>query len=279
MVNRLVANGNAYLSSVPDRIARTLLPELSLVELGQHRSPSNLFGDGYVYFPLTSVLAVTVGGAEGDEGFFWLSGRNDVCGLRSPILDRSGVLSALAPQSVFRVSVLGDGAAMRIASDRLWSILGPYGRDLYAKIGLALVADISSMNAHCCAAHGYRNRVARLLLDATAEFPVDASVTLTHERIAGLLLTRRETVSGFLEGWARAGIIETGRGSIRVLDIAGLRAVSCACVDRTSRTRARALGAWRLFLEGCGSRRVVEDAPVGVSPSVPQRLEPHRPAV
>ena len=66
-------------------------------------------------------------------------------------------------------------------------------------------------------------RVASLLVaKATAQHPI----LITHQEIAAELGSSREVISRILEDLARQGLVESGRGSIRVLDAAGLESIS-----------------------------------------------------
>lgn len=66
---------------------------------------------------------------------------------------------------------------------------------------------------------GIDTRLARLLLsraDAAGE------VTATQAEIAAAIGSAREVISRKLEAWAKAGLIETGRGRVRLVDPAAL---------------------------------------------------------
>lgn len=53
-----------------------------------------------------------------------------------------------------------------------------------------------------------------------------APLRITQAELAAQLGTAREVVSRRLEGWARLGLVETGRGTVRLLDPAALRAIA-----------------------------------------------------
>jgi CRP/FNR family transcriptional regulator len=64
-------------------------------------------------------------------------------------------------------------------------------------------------------------RIADFLLQRlTSQAPL---LHITHQQIAAELGTSREVVSRILEDFSVAGLIETGRGSIRLLDPQGLQ--------------------------------------------------------
>ena len=70
-------------------------------------------------------------------------------------------------------------------------------------------------------------RLARRLL-RLATFAVDGnpSLRLSHSEIADLVGASREAVSKTLSGWKKQGILQTGRGSIEVLDEEQLRDIA-----------------------------------------------------
>jgi CRP/FNR family transcriptional regulator len=64
-------------------------------------------------------------------------------------------------------------------------------------------------------------RIADFLLQRlTSQAPL---LHINHQQIAAELGTSREVVSRILEDFSVAGLIETGRGSIRLLDPQGLQ--------------------------------------------------------
>ena len=69
-------------------------------------------------------------------------------------------------------------------------------------------------------------RVADLLI--ARQVPTRPKLNLTHQQIADELGTSREVVSRILEDFAGNGWIETGRGTITILDAAGLTAKAFA---------------------------------------------------
>ncbi len=83
----------------------------------------------------------------------------------------------------------------------------------------------------CNGLHSARQRLARWLLtmrDRAAAEEMD----LTHDFLASVLGLRRATVSEVAAGFRRSGLIDYGRGRIRVTDPAGLEAASCDCYRR-----------------------------------------------
>ena len=82
--------------------------------------------------------------------------------------------------------------------------------------------------AACNAQHRLDERLARWLLTLHDRVE-DDRFDLTHADIAGMLGVRRATVSEVGSLLEDKGLIERGRGWVRVLDREGLEAASCGC--------------------------------------------------
>jgi CRP-like cAMP-binding protein len=85
-----------------------------------------------------------------------------------------------------------------------------------------------AQTAACNAVHRIQQRVARWLLMAHDRASGDRFHT-THERLALMLGTRRQTVGEFAGMFQRAGLIDYYRGEILVLDRTGLERETCEC--------------------------------------------------
>jgi Mn-dependent DtxR family transcriptional regulator len=62
---------------------------------------------------------------------------------------------------------------------------------------------------------------------------------LTQEFIAAMLGVQRTTVSAFAIQLQKAGLISYARGSVRIIDPAGLEHLACECRKELRRHRAR----------------------------------------
>lgn len=60
---------------------------------------------------------------------------------------------------------------------------------------IGAIARLGVINASCATLHGAAPRVARLLLEASAESPKDDHISMGHKDFAELLGVRRETVT------------------------------------------------------------------------------------
>ena len=67
-------------------------------------------------------------------------------------------------------------------------------------------------------------RLAERLL--SLEQPGTATIQITQAELAAQLGTAREVVSRRLETWGKRGLVETGRGTVKIIDREGLRAAA-----------------------------------------------------
>jgi CRP-like cAMP-binding protein len=91
----------------------------------------------------------------------------------------------------------------------------------------ALMAQVIQTTA-CNGLHSAEQRCCRWLLMSHDRAGADA-LDFTHEFLASMLGLRRPTVTLILTDLQRAGILQTQRGRIHILDRARLEASSCEC--------------------------------------------------
>lgn len=87
-----------------------------------------------------------------------------------------------------------------------------------------------SQSAACNAAHSTEQRAAKWILQIIEHTGAE-HVALTHERLAGLLGIGRSYLSRVIQGLKAAGVLDTARGEVRILDLAALKNRSCGCND------------------------------------------------
>ena len=86
-------------------------------------------------------------------------------------------------------------------------------------------------------------RVARWLLMIDDRLPTNA-ISVTHERIAAILHTRRAGVTNAMKELQAAGQVETARGLIRILDRKGLEAAAGSFYGRPEVEFKRLIRTW-----------------------------------
>jgi len=138
----------------------------------------------------------------------WLGPRSvDVLG------DHGAVRSVVVPPSATRPPPLSDP---RIAA-RITAILGQRLVDMERRLSDTVFKSVPQRIATTLATLAGQER--RYLVGSRA--PV---VALTHEQIAALVGTSRETVTKILDNFADRGLVRLGRGRVTLLDVAGIDA-------------------------------------------------------
>lgn len=186
-----------------------------------------------VYFPLDSAVSVVtdVSGSEGEVATIGLEGMlglpvllcTHVAQMRS-FLQIGGALVTLPADELTTASE--DDAVLR-------GLMLRYAQALFMQVGQSVV---------CNQRHTLRQRCARWLL--TTHDRVDENdFHLTHEFLAMMLGVRRAGVTVAAGALQRAGLIQYRRGTVRILDRAGLEQVSCECYFKIRDAYERILGA------------------------------------
>lgn len=201
----------------------------------------------HVWFPECAVLSVICEMMNGDGVEIGTVGLE---GMASPttflgLAASPHLILAQVPGPALRISapLLAREVLVRPALHRLLS--------LYTCEYLSQVAQ----TAACNRLHGIEQRCARWLLmthDRVERAPV---IRLTHAYLAVMLGVWRPSATAAVGVLQKAGIVESRRGTIRVLDRARLEAASCECYETVSNALGRfslregeapALGSWRV---------------------------------
>jgi CRP-like cAMP-binding protein len=138
------------------------------------------------------------------------------------------------------VQVPGEG--LQLDAKLLQAEVGRDGpvRDLMRRYHSAYMARVS-FSVACNGLHAIQQRCCRWLL-MTQDRGGSDGVELTHEYLAIMLGVRRASVTEVLHLLQVKGLIQNGRGMIRILDRAGLEAITCECYRRTQEEYDRLLG-------------------------------------
>jgi CRP-like cAMP-binding protein len=97
----------------------------------------------------------------------------------------------------------------------------------------------TSQTALCAQTHPMEQQLSRWLL-TFADRHAQEQVPLTHEKIAQMLGVRREGITIAIGALAKAGLLETSRGLISIVDRKGLEEMSCNCYQVTKEGAERA---------------------------------------
>jgi CRP-like cAMP-binding protein len=215
---------NRLLADLPGKDYKRLLANFEPINLSYGQV---LYAPGerikYVYFPtdcLVSLLTVVEGNRSLEVG---LVGREGMVG--TPLVLGSATSSA-------RAVVQGSGAAVRMRSGDLLKEF-ECGPDLRrALLGfINVLMNQVTQNAACNRFHNLEERLARWLL-MTRERLTSDNFCLTHEFLADMLGTRRESVTDAAHALKRRHLISYVRGNMTILNQRGLERASCSCYSR-----------------------------------------------
>ena len=174
----------------------------------------------YVYFPHEGMISL-------------LAVMSDGQGIETATVGSEGVVGAMSGFRVrhgfTRAVVQAPLVASRIASEHFHAALQKSEplRNLIASYNEVLLAQVQQ-TAACNALHTMECRLARWLLQTRDRIDSDV-LPLTQEFLSQMLGVRRTTVTLVARQLEQAGVIQTRRGRIVVIDRKGLEDVACEC--------------------------------------------------
>ena len=142
-----------------------------------------------------------------------------------------GIISCGQAPAFARALVLVGGPAFRMPMAALENgkRRSSFIANLFCRFSDYLLSQVMQSVA-CNAYHSIPERAARWLLHAQDR--TGDRIQMTQQALAGLLGVQRTTVNAVVQGLEGEGLIETGRGVIRITDRAGLMRRSCECYQR-----------------------------------------------
>lgn len=168
---------------------------------------------------ISGVVRVYKVGETGREITLYRFGLGESC-----ILTANAILSRKSFPAIATVEQDAEAVLIPAESFRAWvsqhDLWRAFVFDLLSMRLSALMAVVDEV-----AFQRMDRRVASWLL---ARSPAGGALRATHQEIAGELGSSREVISRLLEDFAREGLVETGRGSITILDTVGLEARAVA---------------------------------------------------
>jgi CRP-like cAMP-binding protein len=222
---------NRILTGLPGADFARLLPHLEPVEL---TCDQNLYflGDPpeFVYFPESAVVSHLHVLSDGGTIEADMVGRDGLTGL-------SAIFNSNPPDRWTKVLI--GGSALRVRAEVLrqeFALGGGMQQSLlsYASTRLAHVAQ----RAVCNGLHTVEQRFCSWLLILQDRSGSDC-LTLTHERIARHLGTRRAGITELATTLRARGHISYSRGLIHIVNRLGLEECACECYGVLQRARAR----------------------------------------
>src|SRR3954471_22767527 len=200
---------NRFLAQLPEAEYRRLLPLLQPVELEADRVLYEPRGPiDYAYFPSGAVLSALTVMRDGNAIEVATIGNEGLVG-------HYGFGGRTSPHRV--VVQVGDGG-FRIASRTLQEEAAKDGplKELMAAYQVAFMAQVSQSVA-CNGLHRLEQRCCRWLLMSRDRVGSD-DTRLTHEYLAIMLGARRASVTDVLGPLQDAGLVNSHRGLIAILD-------------------------------------------------------------
>ena len=207
----------------------------------------------FVYFPHEGMISLLAVMADGQGIETATVGSEDVVGAMSGFRVRQGFTRAVvqAPLVASCISIVHFHAALQ-KSDALRNLIASYNEVLLAQV---------QQTAACNALHPMECRLARWLLQTRDRIDTDV-LPLTQEFLSQMLGVRRSTVTLVARQLKQAGVIQTRRGRIVIVDRKGLEDVACECYAIV-RDQMNALKVGNYFELCRASNRQVGEDPLG----------------
>lgn len=215
---------NRLLAALPAEAYERLAPHLELMALPRGlvlHEPGT--AQEYAYFPTSSIVSVLNPMEDGASPEVAVIGNDGLVG--------TALLMGGAATTNSRAVVQSAGHGFRVSARVLKAAVEddvPL-RHLMLRYVQSLITQVSQ-SAVCNRFHSVDQQVCRLLLTCMDRWASNR-LSLTHERMSGLLGVRREGVTGASGNLAAAGLISYRRGCVTVLDRPGLEARVCECYD------------------------------------------------
>lgn len=153
-----------------------------------------------------------------------------------------GIISCGEAPAFARAIVLVEGQAFRVPMKTLEEAKrdSRFIANLFCRYSDYLLSQVMQSVA-CNSFHSINQRAARWLLHAQDR--AGDRLELTQEAFASLLGVQRTTLNAVVQSLQQEGLIETGRGVVRVTDRVGLKRRACECYQRLEEHFAAVIGA------------------------------------
>jgi CRP-like cAMP-binding protein len=212
---------NELLLAMTPREFNVIRPQLQYVDLAAHRvlyEPHKKLK--FVYFPNRGLISLVVVLKTGKTVEAGIVGKEGASGT---------ALSAGVSTSALREVVQISGEGFRIRSNQFQKLLAimPEMRQALNRYVVLLGMQVSQ-TAACNRLHEIEQRLARWLLMAE-DSAATPTLRITHDFLATMLGTDRPSVTlaaGLLQ---KAGLIEYGRGAVRITNRPQLESFACEC--------------------------------------------------
>ncbi|WHZ27870.1 MAG: hypothetical protein OJF51_002667 [Nitrospira sp.] len=220
------ARNNSVLQYIPLDDFSKLIPHMQIREvdakevLHQAGEPVR-----FIYFPITALMSMLMPTSDGSTVELTMVGREGFTGM-------SALLNNVATRehgALTKVMTVIPGSVVRMKSEAFITAADSslsVARSLHRYLSLLFIE--LALSVTCNRLHSLEQRCARWLLTAmdksgTTEIPV------TQEMLAGILGVYRQSIVQVLNDFETAGLIQRGRGAIRVETRERLVAIVCEC--------------------------------------------------
>jgi CRP-like cAMP-binding protein len=173
-----------------------------------------------VYFPQSGMISLVVETPEDKTVEVAVIGSESAVGITVGLGSRVSSVTAL-------VQVSGSSLCISASTFRAVAAQSQNIRDLIIRYHEMLLGQIQQ-TAACNALHEVGPRLSRWLLQTSDRIDSN-TIPFTREFLGKMLGVRRGTVSAVAAKFEEAGIIQTRRGQIRLLDRDRLKKQSCPC--------------------------------------------------
>ncbi|HEY0100369.1 MAG TPA: Crp/Fnr family transcriptional regulator [Pyrinomonadaceae bacterium] len=226
---------NKLLALLPDEERTRLLPFLEFAVLAHGKvifEPDEPIQQ--VCFPLSGIISIVAPSESGASVEVVMVGAEGVTGI--PALWGDG----LSPNSRAVVQVDGTGMLIRADALRREFYRGGTLQELLLRYTQTYLTQITQ-SVLCQCFHHIEARLARWLLECRLRTNSN-ELRLTQEYIAQMIGVRRAGVSGAVAQLKERGLIEHTRGTVWIINQAGLEAASCECFQVIRAEVARLFG-------------------------------------
>ncbi len=202
---RLGATDDAEVRRLIDAMhERELAPQETLFVAGEHSNS--------IYFVVSGCLAISIAGRNGREVTLDLLRAGDIAGETALVEDGVRRRSVFALESSIVVGSRREDFEVLMQQSRAFALA-------IARLMAERILDHEQLIQRLTS-QSVSSRLAQLLLDQLARQSGNAvlQLRLTHNQIAQLISTSRETVSALLSRFVKLGLIHYDRSSITVLD-------------------------------------------------------------
>jgi CRP-like cAMP-binding protein len=234
-------------SNTQDRLAENrllaMLPAAELEAISRHAEVVSLRHGHHaiipdepirdIYFPLTCLLSLVTTMEDGATVESGTIGREGMSGI--PVLLNAG-------QTTMPTFCQIPGEAARVKSEVVresYERSDEVRRTLNRYVHTVVI--VGSQSSACNALHRVEARTCRWLLMSSDGVASD-EVNLTQEYLAAMLGVRRPGVTEVAGKLRADGLIDYSRGSIRIVDRAGMERLACECYGRVKGEYERLFG-------------------------------------